>query len=99
MGLWRCSSGGIATESFLNFKFLLWKTLLNGRTPKGLKTGRVISKRDIDTPLINEDEFVFKLDPSIDDDRVSLARELVSNVDESQLPEEARDFLLMKLGQ
>lgn len=92
--IWRHSDGELS-----KFQVLIMENFIEWKDTKGLKTGRVISKRDIDTPLINEDEFVFKLDASINDDRVAMARELVSNVGENQLPEEAKDFLLMKLGQ
>ena len=72
--------------------FIEWKDT------KGLQTGRVISKRDIDTPLISEDEFVFKLDDGIDDDKIGMAKKLLTNVDVDKLSQDALDFMLMKLS-
>ena len=64
---------------------------------KGLKTARVISKRDVDTPLINEDEIVFRIDDSVDEFKTTRAHKLVSGLDESQVPPSALKFMLMKL--
>jgi hypothetical protein len=57
-----------------------------------------MSKRDIDTPLITEDEFVIKVDSVIDDNKIDLASALVSHIDDDLLTTQCVDFIKMKLG-
>ncbi len=64
---------------------------------KGLKSARVISKRDIDTPLISEDEFVFKIDDVIDDTKIERSFLLVDSIDPELITQHAMDFIKMKL--
>lgn len=64
----------------------------------GLKTGRIITKRDMDTPLFNEDEFIFSLDEHVDPEKLAFAKDLVAHLNERHLPVEALDFLKLKLG-
>jgi hypothetical protein len=64
----------------------------------GLKTGRVMSKRNVDTPLLEEDEVVFRMDEGIDDNKLQRARELVEKLTEELLSPYAQEFLLMKLS-
>ena len=92
--IWRHNDGELS-----KFQVLMMENFIEWKDTQGLETGRVISKRDIDTPLISEDEFVFKLDAGVDDEKVAMARELVSKLDSDRLPQDALDFLLMKLGQ
>lgn len=92
--IWRHNDGELS-----KFQILIMENFIEWKDTQGLETGRVISKRDIDTPLISEDEFVFKLDPAIDDEKIAKARHLVEKLDAERLPQEALDFLLLKLGQ
>ena len=64
---------------------------------EGLKTARVISKRDIDTPLINEDEFVFKIDNGLDLAKIDLASDLIDKIEARHLSSEVLDFIKIKL--
>ena len=47
---------------------------------------------------LSEDEFVFKLDEGIDDDKIEMAKKLLNNVDVDKLSQDALDFMLMKLS-
>lgn len=91
--IWRHNDGELS-----KFQVLIMENFIEWKDTKGLQTGRVISKRDIDTPLISEDEFVFKLDEGIDDDKIEMAKKLLKNVDVDKLSQEALDFMLMKLS-
>lgn len=64
----------------------------------GLRTGQIITKRDMDTPLFNEDEFIFALDEQVDTEKLAFAQDLVLHLNEAHLPPEALDFLKLKLG-
>ena len=91
--VWQHSDGELA-----KFQVLIMENFIEWADGEGLKTGRIISKRDIDTPLITEDEFVFKIDPVIDDQKIETACKLISNISTDQLSEETLDFVKMKLG-
>lgn len=91
--VWRHNDGELS-----KFQILIMENFIEWQDTKGLQTGRVISKRDIDTPLISEDEFVFRPDDAIDDEKIEKAASLVSKLDSERLPQDALDFLLLKLG-
>jgi hypothetical protein len=55
-----------------------------------------MSKRDLDTPLLSEDEFVFKIDETLDEDKVDMARALVSFLTLSQLMQDIIEFIKVK---
>lgn len=86
-----------ADGEFAKFQVLIMENFVEWEDGKGLKTSRVISKRDIETPLINEDEFVFKIDESIDESKVTRAAKLISGINESNLAKEVKDFVQLKL--
>jgi hypothetical protein len=64
----------------------------------GLKTGRILSKRNVDSPLLTEDEWVFKMDADSDGDKIQRVKELVSLIPQDQLPIEVRTFLVRQLS-
>lgn len=91
--VWRHNDGEVA-----RFQIIMMEHFVEWQDGKGLKTGRVISKRDLDTPLICEDEIVFQIDEAIDDHKMTMASELVQALGEGHLPEGARSFLGLKLS-
>jgi hypothetical protein len=64
----------------------------------GAKTGRILSKRNVDSPLLNEDEWVFNLDAYLDIERLEKVKELVSAIGYDLLPREVQSFLLRQLS-
>lgn len=90
--VWKHNDGELA-----KFQVLVMENFVEWEDIKGLKTARVISKRDIDTPLINEDEIVFKIDPGLDDDKISRALRLINGVAQDHLPADVLEFLRLKL--
>lgn len=90
--VWQHSDGEIAkVEIIMMENFVEWEDT------KGLKTARVISKRDIDTPLLTEDEFVFQIDSNIDDVKVSKAARLMNNISPELMDSSVVSFITMKL--
>lgn len=79
------------------FQVLIMENFVEWEDGKGLQTGRVISKRDVDTPLINEDEFVFRIDPTIDDIKIGRAAKLVAGINPDYMPQASAKFIAMKL--
>lgn len=91
--VWQHSDG-----EFARFQVLIMENLVEWEDGKGLRTARVISKRDIETPLISEDEYVFKMDESLDDDKIDKAAALVNQISREFLSPTSLDFLKLKLN-
>ena len=85
-------------HEYSRFQILMMEKFVEWEDGIGLKSARVISKRNIDTPLINEDEVVFKFDEFIDDDKIEKALELIEHLDSSLMTDNVIDFIKMKLG-
>ncbi|MBH47850.1 MAG: hypothetical protein CME71_06730 [Halobacteriovorax sp.] len=91
--VWRHNDGEIA-----RFQVIMMENYVEWHDGKGIKTGRVISKRDMDTPLILEDEIMFRVDEGVDGHKVSMANEIVTALGDGHLPTGAREFLTLKLS-
>lgn len=91
--VWRHNDGELS-----RFQFLMMERFVEWEDGVGVKTGRIISKRDLDTPLITEDELVFSLDEGVNADVIDFAQDILSNIGPEFIPAEARDFLKMKLN-
>ncbi len=90
--IWTHSDGEIA-----RFQLVLMDSFVEYQDGKGLKSGRVLTKRDLDTPLVQEDEFVFEMDETLDDERLNFAQQVVLKIPSTFLPEHVFDFLRLKL--
>lgn len=90
--VWQHGDGEIA-----KFEMILMENFVEWEDTRGLKTGRVISKRDIDTPLLTEDEFVFQMDPSADTDKITRASRLISYISEKLMDPNVVQFITLKL--
>ncbi len=82
---------------FKKFQIIVYENFVEWEDIQGLKTGRLLSKRDVDTPLITEDEFVFSIDQSIDEQREELAIDFIEKIPEEFLPPQAIEFIKLKL--
>lgn len=91
--VWEHSSSGIS-----RFQILFMEHFIEWEEGIGLRSGRIMTQRDLDTPLSLEDEFVFQIDDGVQLDKVELALGVVRKISEENLPIEARDFLIIKLG-
>jgi hypothetical protein len=91
--VWQHSDGEISKFQVLIFdQFIEWEDAV------GIKTGRLLSKRDADTPLISEDEFIFQIDTEVDPSRTERGSELISLISEDLLNKTLKEFLQVKLG-
>ena len=91
--VWQHGHGEIAKAQVL---FL--ETFVEWEDGVGLKTGRILSKRNVDSPLLNEDEWVFQIDADVDGDKLQKVKELVNLVPQDQLPAEVKIFLARQLS-
>jgi len=80
------------------FQIILLQQFVEWEDGKGLVTGRVLTKRDVETPLVASDEFVFQLDAHPNRERIDLAKLFISYLDNQSIDNAAREFLQVKLG-
>lgn len=91
--VWRHNDGEISRFHLILFdKFIEWE---DGQGPK---TGRVLQKRNMETPLITEDEFLFEMDSSVDLTKLEFGQSVFKGISEELLPREVVEFLLLKLS-
>lgn len=91
--IWQHSDGEIA-----KFQVLFMETFVEWEDGSGIKTGRILSKRNVDTPLINEDEWVFNIDQAIDLEKLERVKKLVGLLSDDLLPNEIQTFLARQLS-
>lgn len=91
--IWNHGDGEIA-----KMQVLFMETFVEWEDGQGVKTGRILSKRNVDSPLIAEDEWVFKIDPDIDPEKLVRIRTLLGHISEELLPAEVRTFLVRQLS-
>lgn len=91
--IWQHGDGEIAKGQVL---FL--DTFVEWEDGSPLKTGRVLSKRNVDSPLLTEDEWVFNIDPYTDGEKLARVKELINLISADLLPSELRTFLVRQLS-
>lgn len=91
--VWQHSDGELSKVQILFMEvFVEWED------GAGLKTGRILSKRNVDSPLITEDEWVFKMDQGIESEKLERVKSLVELLPADLLPTEVKTFILRQLG-
>ncbi len=91
--IWQHAGGDLS-----KFQILLMENFVEWEDGVGLKTGRALSKRNLDTPLLTEDEYVFLMDEGINAARVNFALDIIKNVPQDHLSNDALEFVKMKLN-
>jgi len=91
--VWQHGDGEIA-----KFQLLFMEVFVEWEDGAGLKTGRILSKRNVDSPLINEDEWVFNMDQDIAADKLERVKNLVQHIPSDLLPTEVNTFLARQLS-
>jgi len=80
------------------FQIILFKTFVEWIDGAGIRTGEVLTKRNLETPLFEQDEFVFGMDDQIDSNKLQAVSSLVRKLPDDFLPRHVIDFLKLKLG-
>lgn len=91
--LWQHNDGELS-----KFQVIMMNRFIEWEDGKGVRSGNVLKRRDIDSPLICSDEFLFEIDDETSEDKVNQALDLVQHIPESYLPQLALEFLTVKLG-
>ncbi len=90
--VWQHSDGELS-----KFQILFMETFLEWEDGQGLKTGRILSKRNVDSPLINEDEWVFKIDQDVEGEKLERVEKLMELIPGDLLPSEVSTFILRQI--
>jgi hypothetical protein len=91
--VWRHNDGEVSKVQVLYFEsFVEWE---DGR---GVQTGRIVSKRNVDTPLISEDEWLFQIDRDLDGEKINQAKKLIGALSEEHVPTETQSFIVRQLS-
>lgn len=80
------------------FQVILMDNFVEWEDGKGLKTGPVLNKRDVDTPLSGSDEFIFEIEESCDEEKIAFAKRIIVNIPKGFLPARVAEFLERKIG-
>ncbi len=91
--VWEHTAHGIS-----RFQVMIMEHFIEWEEGLGLKSGKIMTQRDLDTPLSFEDEFVFQIDATTVSDKLEMALGVVRLIPEIQLPLDAKEFLITKLG-
>lgn len=85
-------------NEFKKFEVIFLRQFVEWEDGKGIRTGKIIVNRDVDTPLMPEDEFIFEIDSDLDKEKVDFAVQLIKAMPQHLLPAETQEFLSFKLG-
>lgn len=91
--VWQHGDGEIA-----KFQVLLLDVFVEWEDTVGLKTGRILSKRNVDSPLITEDEWVFHIDAEREGSKLEKARELIQLIGADLIPSDTQKLILRQLS-
>jgi len=91
--VWNHADGEIA-----KFQILFLTTFFEWEDGAGSKTGRILSKRNVDSPLVSEDEWVFQIDNDLDTEKLECVKNLIFHISDELLPGELKTFIVRQLS-
>lgn len=86
-----------AHSNISRFQLIMMDSFVEYRDGKGLRSGKVLTKRDLDTPLVKEDEFIFEMDDVLEEKRLDFAQKIMAHLPKEFLPEDVLSFVHLKL--
>lgn len=91
--VWQHSDGEIA-----RFQVMFFEVFVEWEDGAGLKTGRTLSKRNVDSPLVSEDEWFFHIDTDVEIEKLKKVQELLKAIPNDLLPTEVCNLLHRQLS-
>ena len=85
-------------HEFSKFQVIFMRQFVEWEDGRGIRTGKILSSRDMDTPLSTEDEFTFEVDKNVDEKKMDFTRTIVEKIPAGFLSEKAHEFLELKLA-
>ncbi len=92
--VWRHPRG----HGYSKFQCLILDTIVEWRDGLGLRTGKIVNKRDVETPLHSEDEIFFSFDQEVNSHRYQLAQSLIQAIPEQYQANREYEFLASKFS-
>ncbi|OIQ16463.1 MAG: hypothetical protein BM556_15085 [Bacteriovorax sp. MedPE-SWde] len=91
--LWKHNDGEISKiQVIMMHNFVEWNDGV------GLGSGKILSVKNFDTPLTNEEEFEFLIDDQLDEEKLDFCKSIITNIDQELLPTEVLEFINRKIG-
>lgn len=85
------------TIGISRFQVLVMEHFIEWEETIGVKTGKALTQRNLESPLSLEDEFVFEIDESNSEDKIQMAIGVMSKITQDFMSKDAIDFILYKL--
>lgn len=85
-----------STGQFQRVQYCIFNKYFEWEDGQGLRTGKIVNRRNIESPLNQEDEFSISFDEVASDEVVDLVGRISQGLPEGLLPDEAVDFILRK---
>ncbi len=90
--VWELPRSGIS-----KFQIHFMETFIEWVEGEGLRTGKIKSERNVETPLSLEDELIFSPDEQLDSEKIHLAKRVLGSISLDHIQHLDREFLLYKL--
>ncbi len=84
-------------QEIAKFQIIMFRDFVEWEDNLGNKSGTVLTRRDLETPLFTEDEFAFQLDSKLDGQKLKRAEKFIQKIPRSYLDPEVHAFLLRKI--
>ncbi len=91
--VWELKTSGIS-----KFQIMIMDHFIEWIEGIGVRTGKTMTQRNLETPLSLEDEFVFKIDSVINQSKIDIALGVVKKIDSEKLNENIKEFIIYKLS-
>ena len=80
------------------FQIVYFKNLIEWIDGSGVKTGVVLTRRNSETSVFEEEEFLFQIDRSVDSAKIKEIFPLLDQIPNDFLPSDVINFLKLKLS-
>ncbi|EQC44305.1 PilZ domain-containing protein [Bacteriovorax sp. Seq25_V] len=91
--IWKHADGEVS-----KIQIIMMANFIEWNDGKGLSSGKILSVRNTDTPLTNEEEFEFLIDDKLDEEKLDFAKEIIREINHDLLSKEVYDFICLKLS-
>lgn len=90
--IWQHANGDIQS-----FQVLFLNQFVEWQEGAGVSSGKVLSKREIETPLITEDELIFSIDHELDRKKLQVMTSIVKALPQNLWGQDQSQFVLRKM--
>lgn len=80
------------------FQIIYFKNFIEWMDGKGVKTGVVLTRRNLETSIFDQEEFLFQIDQHLEPSKIKEIFTLLDKIPNDFLPSNVIDFLKLKLS-